>query len=1078
MKVLFAVSNESISEGIVKQYQKEYKEILSYKNVYYFNAILKEIQKDKTYDRIIISEELEPFSNNNYEAIDKFLFEKLDNISDEAQDSNGQETSIIFICTDRRAKGSSFLVKLFSIGVYNALLGQDRIKSEVCKLINKPRIKKEAKMYYGIDAEDAKYDQSSDLEVTEIEIQNILKHFKGLGKNTDKYAESFNNIANQYSDEQLKIVINCLPINVKAVLESNSARYQEIMSASAGKIKSVANQAMEIQAKESGIKMDLIQNAKTNIERPIVIPSSVKRRTVQTGSVNQSTQSTGTVKRTVVSSASRPQVTQNVQSSQNVNNNVQVNNVNPQVRPAEPVQPVQPVRPVQPVQPVPPVQESAVTESNDIFDGLEDLLDTSNTESVVNTQPVNDTLVNDDLSLPGLEDFEEPEEINELPGMGFEDDIDDLLGGFEDVSEPVESNPVVNVQENVEQPEEIVPSNDEMDNFDLPGLEDFEENIETELPGLDVVEPETENIDNSLPGLDDFMSPTDDIRNDTFGEINLDDENLEKPVKKGRGRPRKIITEPPKPKGKRGRPRKVLSEDSSDNENDDLLDLINGDADENVLPGMKDDNILPGMDFEEEDEYTDEVSLPGLDELDDLDNLGASDLDETSEVNNVLPGMDFDNTLDSGVLPGFEDDGILPGMDFDDGTLPGFDDFTSPAAGDDILPGMDFDSSLDSGVLPGFEEESILPGMDDLNTNFDMDSTESVLPGFEDDDLLTTFEDSTSIPEVNPEPVMNNSYSVSNNNTAIESIKSNIDYSMSSLNSLLTKENKIVTFIGTTKNGTSFLVNNLALYFESAKINTAILDMTKNRNSYYIYTNSDEELRNISANAMENLEQGVAKGIRVKEHLTVYTAIPDNGKTYTNAEAILSTLVQNHSLILIDCDYDTDPAFFASCQEIYLVQSMDVLTIQPLTAFLKSLKVKGVLEPEKIRIAINKYVKLKEFSAKDFIAGMSCYNDPSMSVMTELFNREMVKFCIIDFEEGVYAKYLDSMASCKVNLAGYSKSFIANLKKLGEMVYPLAGASRQPYGKSSGGSIPMGYNEQQRFSNSTNSTLDKMRKKF
>ena len=66
MKVLFAVSNESISEGIVKQYQQEYKEILSYKNVYYFNAILKEIQKDKTYDRIIISEELEPFSNNNY----------------------------------------------------------------------------------------------------------------------------------------------------------------------------------------------------------------------------------------------------------------------------------------------------------------------------------------------------------------------------------------------------------------------------------------------------------------------------------------------------------------------------------------------------------------------------------------------------------------------------------------------------------------------------------------------------------------------------------------------------------------------------------------------------------------------------------------------------------------------------------------------------------------------------------------------------------------------------------------------------------------------------------------------------
>ena len=157
MKVLFAVSSESISDAIIKKYQREYKEILSYKNVYYFNAILKEIQKDKTYDRIVISEDLEPFSNNNYEAIDKFIFEKLDNISDEAQDIDGNETSIILICTDRHTKGSSFLVKLFGIGIYNALLGNDRSMEQVCRLINKPRVKKEAKSYYKIDADDVNY---------------------------------------------------------------------------------------------------------------------------------------------------------------------------------------------------------------------------------------------------------------------------------------------------------------------------------------------------------------------------------------------------------------------------------------------------------------------------------------------------------------------------------------------------------------------------------------------------------------------------------------------------------------------------------------------------------------------------------------------------------------------------------------------------------------------------------------------------------------------------------------------------------------------------------------------------------
>ena len=43
---------------------------------------------------------------------------------------------------------NTILVKLFGIGVYNALLGNDRSMDEVCKLINRPRSKKEAKIYF------------------------------------------------------------------------------------------------------------------------------------------------------------------------------------------------------------------------------------------------------------------------------------------------------------------------------------------------------------------------------------------------------------------------------------------------------------------------------------------------------------------------------------------------------------------------------------------------------------------------------------------------------------------------------------------------------------------------------------------------------------------------------------------------------------------------------------------------------------------------------------------------------------------------------------------------------------------
>jgi len=229
MKVLFAVNDESISTSIVKKYQKEYKEIISYKNVYYFNAILKELQRNKTYDRIVISEDLEEFTSSSYDQKDKFIFDRLDNISDEAISTAGVDIPIILISSDRRAKGEPILVKLFSISIYNAILGEDRTIDEVCRLINKPRSKKEAKLYYKIDSEDAKYERENENEVSEMELQNILRHFKKLGKNEKDYVESFTKIVSQYTKEQMKIVIAVLPQNVKNILQENSVEYQKIV---------------------------------------------------------------------------------------------------------------------------------------------------------------------------------------------------------------------------------------------------------------------------------------------------------------------------------------------------------------------------------------------------------------------------------------------------------------------------------------------------------------------------------------------------------------------------------------------------------------------------------------------------------------------------------------------------------------------------------------------------------------------------------------------------------------------------------------------------------------------------------
>ena len=767
MKVLFAVSNEEISESIVKKYQKEYKQIISYKNVYYFNAILKELQKDKTYDRVVISEDLEAFTHTQYDQIDKFIFEKLDSISDEASNMQGEDIPIILICSERRTKGEETLVKLFGIGIYNAVIGKDRDINEVCHLINKPRSKKEAKEYYRIDADDVNYQAESENDVSEIEIQNILAHYKRLGKNEEKYVESFDNIALQYNDIQLKIICKFLPLNVRAVLEEQSPKYQKLMSFN--KSVSAALKSKEKQQPGTSEKLLITPNSKPGLSRPVVIPTSVKG--------GQATKLTKT---------------------------------EPEKK-----------KVVQPVVP----------------DAFEDIL--------------NDA-------------------VPEIPEIEPEDIM-------------------------VEVPETVAP-------------------------------------------------------------------------KRGRGRPKKAVeetdTEATEPKKGRGRPKKVVEETLQE------------------LPGMEDEEI-------------EENSLPGFDNF-----------DEISETNTSF-------NEDASILPGADEEEIEESEDF---SLPGF----SVEEETEEEPEMS---------LPGFDEEL---------------EEEEFYP---ENPFETNTKKESSMVMADPE-----------------------EYKQVDISGLLTRDKKIVSIVGASKNGSSFILNNLAELLSSQGINVAILDTTQNRNSYYIYTKNEESLRRTAFESIKNLALGSARGIAVNNNLTVYTSLPTESNDIGKVGPILETLLRNHSLILIDCDFKTPLEYFANSQEIYLVQSMDVLTIQPLTAFLRELKAKNILEEHKIRIIINKYIKLRNVTEKAIIGGMAYYNDPAMSFMTELFDRNTVKYFTIPFEEEIYAKYLEGLINCDISLKGYSKQFKQILAQLASSVYPLIS------GKSS--YQPSAVNYQSSFSPNINNTLNQMKRNY
>ena len=734
MKVLFAVSNENTSQAIIKKYQAEYKKIISYKNVYYFNAILKEIQRDKTFDRIVISEDLEQYVNTDYEQMDKFLFDRLDSISDEASNAKGEDIPIILICTERRNKSEPILVKLFGIGIYNAIIGNDRSASEVCKLINRPRSKKEAKIYYKIDAEDVSYEKDDENDVSELEIQNILAHYKRIGNDEERYVESFDSIANQYNDAQLKVICKCLPLNVRAVLEEKSPKYQQINSYT-NKISDKVR--IEKKKEEVGTSEILLQNSRIKKpSEPVVIPSEIGLR---------------------------------------------------------------------------------------------------------------------------------KKKIESKPRKTIEAPIEKL---------PIEETP---------------------------------------------------------------------------------EDEIVQPVKRGRGRPKKITTEPvaqPVKRG-RGRPKKVVEEPE-----------------------------IEQPSFEEEEE----TILPGFE----------SNVEETS-----LP------------LPSFEEN----------------------------------------------EEEMILPGFEN---NEDEYKEETTLPGFENNKI-------------------ENQYTNVLNNLRMENEQENNEHSFSKeekeeyaelyIDNIINSNQKLIAFVGTSKNGTSFLVNNVAEILSMNGIDTAILDLTQNRNAYYIYTKNEEQLRNQSNYIMKNLKIGRADGIQEHKNLTIYTSPFENDENLEAVEPIIQTLLSMHTVVLMDCDFTTPMRYFKYAQEIYLVQSMDILTIQPLTAFLRQLTDKGMFEENKARVVLNKFIGTKEINEEILIGGISIYNDAAMTLRKELFNRKTVPHITIPFDLKSYLRYLDGLVVCDISLKGYTKDFLQCLQSLASMVYS-TGKKDAKYAP------PSIKNNNNSFSPKMNNTLNQMKRNY
>ena len=1060
MKVLFAVSNDNITTSVVSKYQQKFKEIITSKNVYYFNAIIKELQNDKNYDAIVIGEDLEPIANNNYEAIDKFLIEKLDSISDEAFKPSGEDIPIIFICADRRTKTDELIKKLFSMSMYNALLGNDRSLDMVCNLINKPRNKKEAKRYYELDLDgmDVYSPKNDDEGVPEEQIQNILSYFKKIGNNEKKCVQAFDSISKQYDEAQLRIIIKFLPIDVKAILESNSVNYQKIMEK--GTVLSGGKGYNSYLNKNSKPNLNVFNN---NYEKPkggVVIPSNMNIQNVKmNNTVGQPRKD-----KIVVPSTMNKQMYNNVNTSANtninhnnrnnfVNDNYSNNNFNNSVN-----------KPI-----VNPVNRNNVNQYNGIntsypnpynntisgnnvgyqsnmpygngmnsvnpyqsqqqspFAGFNQYSSNSNSNLNLNLNPIKPISYSSNKLNNNLDNQNENKIMDKNTSNEIEKKLDNSfeLDKIDNIYDESFSN--LNSIQNVEKTKKLDNLNT-IESFDsILDVNQKNDNLKDDL------EKNNESID-----LD--VNLNNNAKNEELKELPLSQDIVEEEkdvetVKRGRGRPRKVVTEqvvPAGPKRGRGRPRKVQIVEENEKENE----IINQNNDVEIDEGK---NVDIALDNEEKRDFvenskTEEVNnLPFVQEEPSINEPNENKVDEgTFEFGDLTLNNEF------------EDKNLLTNENVvKDEKI----DFVTPIKEDDSNTAIDlFNLGLDdsSNDYPEYKENPYKP-----------------YTAFNEEKVDTTKQ-------------MTQTNAKRNNK---------LDYSFN-----IAGNGKIVSFVGTTKNGTSFIVNNLAQLLSEEGIKTCIIDLTKNKNSYYLYTDNDNKKSAIASKSLEELSNGNLKGLEINNNLTLFTSLPEaSDKVEFNIQNILNLVSTNFDIILLDCDFNTPYTYFVKSNEIYLVQSMDAFTIQPLTKFLSDLKAVNALDESKLRVIINKYVKLRKVDYKMIVGGMSKYNEPSMTLQRDLFDSKTIQISVIPFDMQTYIKGLEQIAFCQVSLNGYSNEVYNCLKQLKNQVYPLIAQDNNggkkifgKYNNSNKYNNEYSYKTEKiddvKFNDNISSTLDKMRK--
>ena len=1002
MKVLFAIRDDNnIVDTIVRKYQRDYNKKLVYKEVKNFTAILRELQQNNNYDRIVISDDIDEKINKS-ENKNKLILTKLKSIRSVAL-KDDKQIPIIFFSDNNKLTNY-----LYELNIYNGIIGTDITKKRIYELMLKPRNRLQAKDYYKINDEvvnkakktiekvnkknvenkirkdekkvvkseknkivDTNKEKSNNL-VSDVE--KAIKYLNQVGLDEEKYVKKFDNICSKLSKEELQIVIKSLSLRTKKILKNNSSKYNKLISV-------VVKDNEKTKAKEeSTVKRGRGRPRKEKKEEE----PAVKRKRGRPRKTVESIEENEPIKKNVEENKEKKTKLESKKKLEDKNKTVKKEKN----------------------------EEDLDFEENDLLSKEKKSFTKSKTK---NKEKIEENL--DEISKNKVDD-------DELDLDEKDDDLDDVKYNDQDLDEDdIEDDDDLDLDDEDD-------TDDIEDDDDLDLDEDDTDDIEDD-DDLDLDEDDTDDIeDDDDPDLDE--DDADDIEDDD--DLDLDDEDDTDDIEDDDDL-------------------NLDEDDTDDIEDDDDIDLDEDDTDD-----IEDDDDID-LDEDDTDDIEDDDDL-NLDE-DDTDDIEDDDdlnIDEDDTDNIDDDHNNKENTSNSSAINNnTEDDEIF---DLDDNEF--YDEKNAKSSenknDDDFVFDVDDEKSDDEDVDDSLNLVSDTDDDDILNLDdeFNIEDTNKNENSADDDDadILNLDNDDLKVDDnqigINQQGqfsgIRNKNYNPNYDiSKQINEINGNTDRGKTEEEKRITipEEKKIVAFVGAHGNGTSFIINNLALLLSEQGIKTAIVDLTKNKNSYYIFTQNEERLRGIAYSCFEKLKSGISDGIIVNKNLTVYTSLPNADSEIENKETAINTLLSEFSLVLFDCDTETDQEYFEIAQEIYLVQSLDVLTIQPLTTLLKKLKMNKLLNEEKLRILINKDLRVNKLNERILISAMSVYNSPDTTYQLDLFNRDKIGYLTIPFEEKNYSKYLDELADCKLTIRGYSKNLISSFNKLAKFVYPINGKKRK-----------------------------------